>query len=311
MSIASEITRLQGAIANLKTAIEAKGVTVGDITLDGYAAKVAEIPTGGGNPPETPTDSLLFYSPNEIRLSVYNKTKNWNGALYYSTDHETWTTWNGQTEISSALSNGFHKLYLRGAGNSYITGNSARSNGRFIISGQGIVCVGDLINLFDYAYPPSYIGQQYALAWLFQNCGNIEFDLTMTAPAQSWYALSHTFENCVAMKKILKTNYQATMGRETYSYMYIGCISLEQLPSFQSESFANSSLISMFNGCTHIKLSTEQTGEYQTEYRIPVSGTATNTGSTDNMFANTGGTFTGTPTINTTYYTSNTVIPAI
>ena len=48
MSISTEITRLQTAKADLKTAIEAKGVTVGDITIDGYAAKVAEIPTGGG-----------------------------------------------------------------------------------------------------------------------------------------------------------------------------------------------------------------------------------------------------------------------
>ena len=46
MSISTEITRLQTAKADLKTAIEAKGVTVGDITIDGYAAKVAEIPQG-------------------------------------------------------------------------------------------------------------------------------------------------------------------------------------------------------------------------------------------------------------------------
>ena len=48
MSISTEITRLQTAKADLKTAIEAKGVTVGDITIDGYAAKVAEIPQGSG-----------------------------------------------------------------------------------------------------------------------------------------------------------------------------------------------------------------------------------------------------------------------
>lgn len=46
MSIASEITRLQQAKADIKAAIETKGVTVGDITLDNYAAKVLQIPTG-------------------------------------------------------------------------------------------------------------------------------------------------------------------------------------------------------------------------------------------------------------------------
>ena len=65
----------------------------------------------------------------------------------------------------------------------------------------------------------------------------------------------------------------------------------------------------MFYGCRLIKLSTTQTGEYQTPYRIPKSGTGTTaTGALTEMFANTGGTFTGTPSINTTYYTSNTVV---
>lgn len=49
MSIASEISRLQGAKADLKTAIEGKGVTVSDATkLDGYADLVDAIQQGGG-----------------------------------------------------------------------------------------------------------------------------------------------------------------------------------------------------------------------------------------------------------------------
>lgn len=49
MSIASEITRLQGAKSDLKTSIEGKGVTVPSATkIDGYAALVDQIQTGGG-----------------------------------------------------------------------------------------------------------------------------------------------------------------------------------------------------------------------------------------------------------------------
>ena len=51
MSIASEITRLQGAKADLKTSIEAKGVTVpSDTLISGYAALVDQISGGGGLP---------------------------------------------------------------------------------------------------------------------------------------------------------------------------------------------------------------------------------------------------------------------
>lgn len=50
MSIASEITRLQTAKAGLKTAIEAKGVTVlSSTTIDGYPALVSAIPSGGAD----------------------------------------------------------------------------------------------------------------------------------------------------------------------------------------------------------------------------------------------------------------------
>lgn len=49
MSIASEITRLQTAKADIKTAIEAKGVTVpSNATLDTYDDYVAQISGGGG-----------------------------------------------------------------------------------------------------------------------------------------------------------------------------------------------------------------------------------------------------------------------
>lgn len=49
MSIATEITRLQTAKADLKTAIEGKGVTVPSATkIDGYADLVEAIQSGGG-----------------------------------------------------------------------------------------------------------------------------------------------------------------------------------------------------------------------------------------------------------------------
>jgi len=49
MSIATDLTRLQTAKADLKTAIEGKGVTVPSATkIDGYASLVSSIPSGGG-----------------------------------------------------------------------------------------------------------------------------------------------------------------------------------------------------------------------------------------------------------------------
>ena len=48
MSVATEITRLQGAKADIKSAIEAKGVTVpANTLLDGYATLISQISGGG------------------------------------------------------------------------------------------------------------------------------------------------------------------------------------------------------------------------------------------------------------------------
>lgn len=50
MSIASELQDKINAKAAIKAAIEAKGVTVGDVKLNQYAAKIDEIEQGGGDP---------------------------------------------------------------------------------------------------------------------------------------------------------------------------------------------------------------------------------------------------------------------
>lgn len=67
MSITSEINRLQTAKADLKTAIEDKGVTVPSSTkLDGYADLVDSIEAGGGSS----SDEWLYY--NMPGVLIYN-----------------------------------------------------------------------------------------------------------------------------------------------------------------------------------------------------------------------------------------------
>ena len=88
--------------------------------------------------------------------------------------------------------------------------------------------------------------------------------------------------------------------------MFYGCTSLTQAPALPATTLADSCYRSMFVGCASLKLSSTQTDEYIQEYRIPSSGTGTTTSNAlTGMFAGTGGTFTGTPEINTTYYLSS------
>jgi len=90
MSIASEITRLSGAKSSLATAIAAKGVTVPETTkLDGYAALVDDIESGGGSTPTLgflatawdssgyPTEGTLYGFTNNVPAGYLS---GWNSA---------------------------------------------------------------------------------------------------------------------------------------------------------------------------------------------------------------------------------------
>ena len=100
-----------------------------------------------------------------------------------------------------------------------------------------------------------------------------------------------------------------TMADCCYWSMFQNCTSLTTDPELPATTLSAYCYYQMFYGCSLINLSTTQTGEYQTAYRIPTSGTGTTfTNALTDMFTDTGGTFTGTPSINTTYYTSNTVV---
>lgn len=94
-----------------------------------------------------------------------------------------------------------------------------------------------------------------------------------------------------------------------YNYMFYmlfyNCSSLINLPVLTASTLTDGCYQSMFNGCTSIKLTETLVSEDQVSYRIPISGEGHEASqSLTNMFANTGGTFTGTPQIETIYYYS-------
>lgn len=93
------------------------------------------------------------------------------------------------------------------------------------------------------------------------------------------------------------------MENHCYDNLFSGCTGLVQAPELPATTLKSQCYYYMFYDCTNLKFSKTQTDEYTQEYRIPTSGTGTTaTNALNNMFISTGGTFTGTPEINTTYY---------
>ena len=252
---------------------------------------------------------LSFIGNEDFTLKTANTSKNWDGTLEYSTDTSTWNTWNG-----TAISSSGGKLYLRGTGNTKITGNS--TDYRFVFTGTNalkIACEGNIENLLDYETisaggHPTMASHCYY--YMFRGCTSLTTapELPATTLTESCY--HSMFRNCTSLTTAPALP-ATTLANYCYKYMFYGCASLTTAPALPATTLANACYYNMFRGCTKIKMSTTKTGEYQTAYRIPKSGTGTTaTNALSDMFANTGGTFTETPEINTTYYlsTSNTIV---
>ena len=143
---------------------------------------------------------------------------------------------------------------------------------------------------------------------MFYGCTSLETAPTLPATTMSDSCYKGMFQGCTSLETVPALT-STSIAVQCYAYMFQDCASLTTLPALPATILETQCYREMFRNCPNIKLSTTQTGNYQTPYRIPISGTGT-TGSNSlyYMFYETGGTFTGTPTINTTYYTSNTVI---
>ena len=185
---------------------------------------------------------------------------------------------------------------------------------------------------------PSKALEERCYFGMFSNCTNLMQAPTLPATILAERCYEQMFYGCTSLTQtpILKAT---TLGEACYQDMFKGCTSITTAPALPATALSDAcyqgmfqnctnlttipdlpatTLISncyydMFNGCTKIRLSTTQTGEYTKAYSIPKSGNGTTASyALYGMFKNTGGTFKSTPTINTTYYLSNTntIVPA-
>ena len=327
---------------------------------------------------------LTFSSPSSFTLKVNDATKHWDGTLEYFASDKTWTVWDGIITLSSVNNDGEYVLYLRGTGNTVITGNS--ENYRWVLTASDITCVGNMENLLDYAtvasgehptmatycYSHMFYGctaltqapslpattlASYCYYCMFQGCTSLTQapvlpattmasncyynmfrdctnltqapELPATTLADNCYY--YMFRGCTALTQVpelpattlayccYRGMFQdctsltqtpalpaTTLAEYCYQTMFAGCTALTQAPALPAMTLVNYCYRGMFQDCTSLKLSSTQTGEYTQGYRIPSSGDGVAaSGTLSTMFKSTGGTFTGTPQINTTYYFSS------
>ena len=225
--------------------------------VDGVARKIKKVYIGDENGIarlcyESSNPYLTFSSPSSFTLKVYDTTKHWDGALEYSTDTSTWSTWDGTTTLSSATSGSDNVLYLRGTGNTVITGN--KPGYRWVLTGTDIACIGNIENLLDYATVESGVNPTMANNCyynMFNGCTALTQAPALPAMTLTPYCYRSMFQNCTSLTQAPALP-AMTLTPYCYNNMFVGCTSLTQAPALPAMTLTPSCYYNMFYGCTSL-----------------------------------------------------------
>lgn len=147
--------------------------------------------------PDDLDTALEFSSANPFSISA---PKKWDGKLKY-TNGSGWKTWDGSTIASGEIEN-HHCIYLRGIGNSKITGVNS-SNAKWNIIGTNIACNGDIDLLLDYSTVKS--GNRPTLAdrcyaYMFWDCTSLTAAPSLPATTLASSCYQSMFDGCTKIK---------------------------------------------------------------------------------------------------------------
>ena len=147
----------------------------------------------------------------------------------------------------------------------------------------------------------------YCFTSLFYSCP-LTTPPSLPATTLADYCYNQMFRSCTALTTVPSLP-ATTLADDCYSQMFFDCTALTVIPSLPATALTTRCYSYMFYNCSNIKLSMNKTRSYQTAYRIPTTWTWTAlTSSLTYMYYGTWWTFTSDPSVNTTYYTSNTIV---
>ena len=195
---------------------------------------------------------LTFSSPNSFTLAVNDTTKHWDGTLEYFDSDKTWTVWNGTTTLSAVDNDGDNVLYLRGTGNTVITGNGYTYF--WVLTGSNISCIGNIENLLDYAtvtagnHPTM---ADYCYYAMFFNCTSLVQAPDLPATTLANYCYRGMFSSCTSLTQAPAIP-ATTLANECYASMFNNCTSLTQAPALPASTLSDYCYNSMFRGCTSL-----------------------------------------------------------
>lgn len=228
-------------------------------------------------------------------------------SLETSPDGTTWTDYTFWT--NKTLTNVWDKIYFRNKSTTTTWFSINTSNYYQFSMSWSIAASGDVTYLINKNWTDT-ITTNNCFFRLFYGCSALTTPPELPATTLTYQCYRLMFYNCINLTKAPSLP-ATTLPSDWFCYynMFTNCSNLEELPELPATTLTEYCYYSMFEYCSKIKLSTTQTWEYQTPYRIPTVWTWTNASyALWYMFNKTWWTFKWAPSINTTYYTSNTVV---
>lgn len=260
----------------------------------------------GINKPSKPYLEFVSSTP----MAITPKYTNSGVTLQYSLNGSSWTT-----IASGATTPSANVIYFRGqaTGTKALFTSGTGSNAWTFSGATNLECNGKLDRLIQNALGDDediLIIGNYCFAYMLNNVRSLIYVDTDCLPATTLVdnCYQNMFSNCTSLTTPPSLP-ATTLAKYCYQFMFSNCTSLTTVPSLPATTLPQNCYQYMFYNCTSLKISTSSTGIYDTPYRIPTIGSGSGeTSSLDNMFKGTGGTFKGTPTIYTIYYTENTPV---
>ena len=137
---------------------------------------------------------------------------------------------------------------------------------------------------------------------MFSGCTALTTAPALPATTLADHCYYQMFYGCAAITTA-RSLPATTLADYCYYGMFAYCTSLTRMSSLPATKLTDYCYYGMFSYCIHLKVSSSISSGYTEAFRIPKTGTGTDANDTmTGMFFGTGGTFKGTPTINTTYY---------
>ena len=229
-------------------------------------------------------------------------------TLETSTD---WTTWNTYTIWNTiTLTNIWDKVYFRNTSETTTWFSPASNTNYQFVMTWSIAASWDITSLINKNLTDT-LTTTSVFSGLFAWCTSLTSAPKLPATTLTNECYQVMFQWCTSLVTIHGLP-ATTITENCYFRMFQWCTSLSILPSLPALALKNYCYQYMFAECTNIKVSSTQGWDYQTEYRIPITWTWTwggsgSSGALYRMFYKAWWTTT-TPSINTTYYTSNTVV---